>query len=78
MILGFDRCVKDKWALGMGACHPPLQGLNHELLQLLTFSIPWKEFRVEIINEALYDLEKTNKKKWQNRFSDRYFQETIS
>ena len=40
MILGFDRCVKDKWALGMGACHPPLQGLNHELLQLLTFNTP--------------------------------------
>ena len=29
-----------------GTCHLPLQGLTHELLQLLTFNIPWREFRV--------------------------------
>ena len=27
-------------ALAMGACHLPLQGLNHVLLQLLVFNIP--------------------------------------
>ena len=43
-------------ALAMGACHLTLQRLNHELLQLLTFNIPWKEFRMEKKNEALYAL----------------------
>ena len=32
--------VNYKLALTMGACHLPLQGLNHVLLQLLTFSTP--------------------------------------
>ena len=42
-------------------CHLPLQGLNHVLLQLLTFNTPWKEFRVEIRNEALCALGKTGR-----------------
>ena len=33
--------------------HLPLQGLNHVLLQLLTFNTPWTEFRVESRSEAL-------------------------
>ena len=36
-----------------GTCHLPLQGLGHKPLQLLTFNIPWREFRVQIRNEAL-------------------------
>ena len=28
-------------------CQPPLQGLNHVLLQLLIFKTPWNKFRVE-------------------------------
>ena len=40
MILGFDGRVNNKWAVGMGACHLPLQRLDHELLQLLTFNSP--------------------------------------
>ena len=39
--------VKHKLALAMGACHLPLQGLNHVLLQWLTFDTPLKGFRVE-------------------------------
>ena len=35
--------------------------LNHEPLQLLTFNIPWKEFRVAIRNEALCALGKTGR-----------------
>ena len=39
---------KHKWvsnyklALAMGTCHPPLQGLNHVLLQLLALNPPEK------------------------------------
>ena len=33
--------------------HTPLRGLNHVLLQLLTFNTPWTELRVESGNEAL-------------------------
>ena len=40
----------------MGACHLALQRLNHELLQLLTFNTPWKEFRVENKKQALCSL----------------------
>ena len=32
--------VNYKLALAMGACHLPLQGLGHVLLQLLIFNIP--------------------------------------
>ena len=45
--------------LQVGTCHLPLQGLNHRPLQLLTFKAPWKEFRVEISNNALCALGKT-------------------
>ena len=45
--------------LQTGTCHLPLQGLNHELLQLLTFNTPWEELRVENRNEALCALGKT-------------------
>ena len=30
--------VNYKWVLAMGTCHLPAQGLNHVLLQLLTFN----------------------------------------
>ena len=38
--------------LQIGTCHLPLQGLNHVLLQLLTFNNTWKELRAESRNEA--------------------------
>ena len=47
--------------LQAGTCHLPLQRSNYELLQLLTFNTPWKEFRVEIRNEALCVLGKTSR-----------------
>ena len=40
------------YQLQIGTCHLLLQGLNHELLELLTFTILCKEFRVEIRNEG--------------------------
>ena len=46
------------FCLQTGTCHLPLQGLNYEPLQLPTFNTPWKEFRVEIRNEALWALGK--------------------
>ena len=45
-------CVKYIVALSMGLCRPARQGLNPELLKRLTFSTPWKEFRVESRKEA--------------------------
>ena len=54
-------------AFAMGTCHLPLQGLDHALLQLLTLSTPWKEFRVESRNEALCAQGKTGQK---NRSSE--------
>lgn len=39
--------------LKIGTCHLPLQGLNHEVLKLLNFNTPQKEFRVELRNKAL-------------------------
>ena len=47
--------------LKIGTCHLPLHGLNHELLQLLTLNIPWKAVKVETRNEALCDLENTDR-----------------
>ena len=47
------QLVNCKLALAMGACHLPLQELNHELGQLLIFNIPRKMFKVESKNEAL-------------------------
>ena len=50
---------KDKYCqLEIDTCHLPLQGLNHEPLQLLTFNTPSKELRVEIRSETLCALEK--------------------
>ena len=40
-----------KWVFAKSFCHLPLQRVNPVLLQLLTFSMPWRQFRVE--NEAL-------------------------
>ena len=54
-----------RW-LQTGICHRPLQGLNHELLQLLTFNNPQNELRVEIRKGVLRVLGKN----WQNRSSD--------
>lgn len=44
--------------LRTGTCHLSLQGLGHKPLQLLTFSTPWGEFRVEISNKAVCALGK--------------------
>ena len=52
----------------------PLWGLNHVLLQLLTFNTPWKEFRVESRNEALCAQGKAGRTGLQ---MVRYFQEPI-
>ena len=65
----------DGWCqLQIGTCHLPLQGLNHALRQLLTFTTPWKELRVESRNEALCALGKTGRTGLQ---IVRYFQEPI-
>ena len=45
--------VNYKLSLAMGTCHLPLHGFNHVLLQLLTFNILWKEFRMQCRNEAV-------------------------
>ena len=37
--------VSYKLALAVSACHLPLQGLNHVLLQLLTFNTHWRSSR---------------------------------
>ena len=47
--------------LSIDTCHLPLQGLNHVLLQLLTFNTPWKESRVESRNEAFCAWGKTGR-----------------
>ena len=67
--------------LQIGTCHGhlpstylPLWGLNHVLLQLLTFNTPWKEFRVENRNEALCAQGKAGRTGLQ---MVRYFQEPI-
>ena len=60
--------------LPTGPCHLPLQGLNCELLQLLTFNNTQKEFRLRIKNEALCALGKTGRIGLQ---MVRYFQELI-
>ena len=67
--------------LQIGTCHGhlpstylPLWGLNHVLLQLLTFNTPWKEFRVEDRNEALCAQGKAGRTGLQ---MVRYFQEPI-
>ena len=52
--------------LEVGPCQLPLQRLNHDLYKMLTFTTPWKEFRVETKNKALCALGKTQK----NRPSD--------
>ena len=53
----FTHC---SWSceLEIKTCHLPLQGLNHEPLQLLTLNNPLKELRVEIRSEALCALGK--------------------
>ena len=53
--------MERKRQLQIGTCHLPLQGLNHELLQLLTFNTPRKELRVESRKEALWALGKTGR-----------------
>ena len=60
--------------LQIGTCHLPLHGLSQMALQVLTFNTPWKEFRVEIRNEALGALRKTGGTGLQRV---RYFQELI-
>ena len=69
-----DDGVDYKLAIAIGTYHLPLQGLNHELLQLLSFNTPWKQFRVESRDEALCALGKTGRTGLQ---IVRYFQELI-
>ena len=69
-----STCVNYKLTLAIDTCHLPLRRLNYEPLQLLTFNTPWKEFRVEIRNEALCALGKTGRTGLQ---MVRYFQEKI-
>ena len=52
---------QSKCQLQISTFHLPLQGLNHELLQLLTFNTPLKELRVESRNEVLCALGKTGR-----------------
>ena len=66
--------LKKHCQLKIGTCHLPLQGLNHKLLWLLTFNTSWKEFRVEIRNEALCALGKPSRTGLQ---IVRYYQEKI-
>ena len=57
----------------MDTCHLPLWALNHVLLQLLTLSAPWNEFRVREQKWGTL----CSGKNWQNRFSDgQLFQES--
>ena len=54
-----DPLVNYKLSLAIGTCHLALQGLNHELLQLLTFNTPerssgWRaEMRPSVLWEKL-------------------------
>ena len=60
----FTICLwkKPTWhQLKVGTCHLHLQGLNHKLLWPLTFNPRCKGFRVEIRNEALCLLAKTDR-----------------
>lgn len=57
----------------MGTYHLPLQRLNHELLQLLTFGTSYKEFKVEIRTEALCAPQKTGR----TAFKIDYIQDNI-
>lgn len=72
--MGFaDSNVNYKLVLAMDTCHLPLWALNHVLLQLLTLSAPWNEFRVR--EQKWGGL--CSGKNWQNRFSDgQLFQES--
>ena len=47
------RCIPHPWKneLDSGICHQPLQGLNHEPLQLPTLNTSWKKLRVDISSE---------------------------
>ena len=59
-------------ALASGTCHPPLPGLNHVLLQLLTSNTPWRspEWRAETRHSVFWE-------NWQGRSSNRYSWELI-
>ena len=64
-----------KCQLPIGTCRLPLQGLNHEWLQLLTFNTLWKEFRVESRNETLCALGKTGRTGlWMAIFRRRFYE----
>ena len=53
--------IKRPCQLKISTCYLPLWGLNLEPLLLLTFGTPWKEFRVEIRNEASVLWEKSGR-----------------
>ena len=55
---GKPRWHLESCHLEMGTCHLPLQGLNHELLHLLSLDKQLKDFKVETRSEALCALGK--------------------
>ena len=59
-------------SIAVDTCPPPPQEFSRVLLQLLTFSTPWKKLRMEVKNEAPCILGKTGSAGFQ---IIRYFQE---
>ena len=67
--------LKGHCQLKIGTCHLPLQGLSQWPLWPLTFNTPWKEFRMEIRNEAFCALGKTGRTGLQiDTFRRRFFE----
>ena len=56
-----SKIYKEICQLKIITCHLFLQEWSHSPLQLLTMNTPWKEFRMEIRNEALGALAKTGR-----------------
>ena len=70
-----EGIVSCRLALARGTCHLPLEGLNHVLSQLLTFSVQGKKLKVESRNQAVCAVGEGD---WGHvRSSDRYFLELI-
>ena len=57
-----SHTIRYRCQLKIVTCHLPLQGWSQYPPQSLTFNTPWKEFRVEIRNEALSALGKTGRR----------------
>ena len=70
-----SKSVNHTSALAVGTCHPPLQGFNQVLLQLLTFiQQPLKGAQGGEQTEGIYVLGKTDRT---GLHMARYFQELI-